>query len=184
MDKQIIGLIGYKQSGKDTIADYLVKNYNYHKLSFAEPLKEICKILFNFDEEQLYGNKKEIIDINWNITPRQVYQFVGTHLFRNEIQKLLPNINDNFWVEILKQKIVKLLNENKKIVISDIRFLNELSMIKSFGSLIIKITRANNICVNDHESEKYIDIFNYDIAINNNGSINELYNDINLIFNI
>jgi len=36
----ILGLSGYAQSGKDTIADYLVKNYGYTKISFADPIRK------------------------------------------------------------------------------------------------------------------------------------------------
>ncbi len=39
----IIGIFGKKGHGKDTIADYLVDNYNFHKLSYAEPIKKICR---------------------------------------------------------------------------------------------------------------------------------------------
>ena len=39
----LIGLVGRKGVGKDTFADYLVKNHQFEKHAFAEPLKQICK---------------------------------------------------------------------------------------------------------------------------------------------
>ena len=55
---ECIGLLGQKGSGKDTLADYLVNNKGFVKYSFATPVKNISKILFNLSYEQLYGNLK------------------------------------------------------------------------------------------------------------------------------
>jgi len=61
-NNSLIGFLAKKRHGKDTSADYLVKKYNYKKLSFAKPIKDACKILFGFTDEQLYGNLKEVKD--------------------------------------------------------------------------------------------------------------------------
>ena len=44
----IVGLSGYARSGKDTIADYLVENHGFIKLSFATPMRQA---LYNLDPE-------------------------------------------------------------------------------------------------------------------------------------
>ena len=46
----LIGFSGKKGSGKSYFADYLVNNKLFIKLSFASPLKEITKILFNLSD--------------------------------------------------------------------------------------------------------------------------------------
>ena len=43
----IIGFLGRKRSGKDTVVNYLVKNYNFIRYAFGDPVKEVCKIMFN-----------------------------------------------------------------------------------------------------------------------------------------
>jgi len=58
----IIGFAGKKRSGKDTIANYLVNKYNFRRYAFGGPVKEVCRILFGFDDEQLYGDRKEELD--------------------------------------------------------------------------------------------------------------------------
>ena len=35
-----IGLAGWARSGKDTVADYLVKNHGFTRVSFADPMRE------------------------------------------------------------------------------------------------------------------------------------------------
>ena len=57
----LIGLLGKKRVGKDTVAEYLIEKYNFIRYAFADPIKEIAGIMFNFSYEQLYGNQKEII---------------------------------------------------------------------------------------------------------------------------
>ena len=47
----LIGLIGFKFSGKDTFADFLVQHYEFKKIAFATPLKRACKELFLLKEE-------------------------------------------------------------------------------------------------------------------------------------
>lgn len=45
MKKIIIGLVGEIASGKDTVADYLVKKYRAQKVSFSQPLRDTLERL-------------------------------------------------------------------------------------------------------------------------------------------
>lgn len=51
----IIGISGRAGSGKDTAADFLVREYGFVKVSLADELKRICMRVFDFSEEQLWG---------------------------------------------------------------------------------------------------------------------------------
>lgn len=176
----IIGLLGKKQSGKDTSADYLNKKYNYNKCAFANLLKETCKVLFDLSDEQVYGELKEVIDQRWETTPRHILQFVGTDLIRNQISSLVPKMEKDFWIHSLLNK----MQNDKKYVISDARFQNEVDMIKNKKGIIIKLIR-NNINSGDlHISESGIDLIqNFDFVIENNGTIDDLYKKIDDIIN-
>lgn len=57
--KLIIGLSGLAGSGKDFIADLLVEKYEFAKLALADPLKRICKEVFDFSDQQLWGPSEE-----------------------------------------------------------------------------------------------------------------------------
>jgi dephospho-CoA kinase len=175
----LIGLLGKKHSGKDTSAEILINKHNFTKLAFADPLKNICKELFGFSDYQLY-NDKETIDEYWNISPRNALQYLGTDVFRNNINKLLPNITDNFWVMLLENKYKKIKGN---VIITDVRFQNEVDMIHKNGGFVIKINRNTNN-IDNHDSEKYIDsIINYDYVIDNNDSIENLFKNItNIIY--
>lgn len=170
----LIGLMGKKYSGKDTASDIIVSNYNFKKISFAEPLKKICMELFNFSQEQM-ETKKETIDERWNTTPRTVLQYIGTEVFRKDINKIIPHIENNFWVKSLEYNYI---GKYDNLVISDVRFQNEVDMIHKYGGIVIKLTRDNNN-IDNHESESNIDyIINYDYVVNNNSTLNDLTNSI------
>lgn len=111
---KVIGITGLKYNGKDTVSDYLCKKYGYKKITLADPLKEICGTLFGFSHEQLYGSLKEVPDPRWfGLTPRTVFQYLGTDIFRNNMNKLHPNFEDNFWILHAKLKIEKILKKIK-----------------------------------------------------------------------
>jgi hypothetical protein len=177
----LVGILGKKRHGKDTIAEYCIKKFDYTQKTYAGPLKDICKILFSFNNEQLYGDKKEDIDEFWEVSPRALYKFIGTDFFRKQMNDLIPGIGDKFWVKIMRQFVSQ--NKDKKIIISDARFQNEVDMIHEMGGIIIKVVRPSIISVDEHISEKGIDsIKNYDYEIINDGSIDDLHKKIDDVF--
>jgi Deoxynucleotide monophosphate kinase len=142
---RIIGITGRKFSGKDTAGNYFVEKYGFERMAYADPLKKAAKDIFDFNDEQLYGNAKEINDSYWDVTPRQVLQFMGTNLFRNHICELLPDMGKDIWVNVLKRKALNTFKKypNAKIVVTDVRFPNELQAIKDLGGVTIKLQRNN-----------------------------------------
>ena len=145
----LIGICGFQSSGKDTIADYLIKEHGFIKMSFASKLKDIIAIMFGWPRDKLEGLTKEDrewreqIDPWWSktlqmphLTPRYVMQYFATDLFRN---KFHPDI----WVKIVENELNKLLEQgtNQNIVISDCRFENEINMIIRLGGKIIQVYR-------------------------------------------
>lgn len=182
---QVIGIVGRKQHGKDTTANYMVEKYGYIRIAFADAIKDMLKCSFGFSEEQLNGNLKETIDEFWKIKPRQVLQFVGTELFRDKMGELIPHIETNFWVFIVKKKIHDTLkvNPHAKFVMSDCRFENEVNFIKEMGGQMIHVFRPTieNNSESNHSSEKYIDDLPFDFKIINDGSLDNLHLQVDLI---
>jgi hypothetical protein len=185
MNLEVIGITGYKRSGKDTIGDYIVKKHNYIRLAFADPIKTLCKNVFTFTDEQLETDKKEDIDDFWGHSPRELLQKIGTELFRETLPKLCTNIDSNIWIKSLKYKMMRIYKENpqnNKFIITDVRFPNEEKFIRDMNGILIKVNRSNLCCTNNkHKSESYIEKIVADYNINNNGTINELYNKIDHI---
>lgn len=183
---KIIGITGRKGNGKDTLGDHLVTQHGYKRIAFADALKDACKCVFGFNDDQLYGNSKETIDDFWQTSPRTVLQFVGTELFREQLFKIMPWINQDIWVNVVKKKILDELkvNPDLRFVITDVRFSNELELIKYFDGVTIRVTRpcANNV-TDIHPSEIEIELLpvNYDI-LNNTTKENLYQQSTNVLF--
>ena len=145
----IIAICGFQGVGKDIFANYLVNNYNFQKFSFATTIKDVLSDMFGWDRKLLEGDTiesrkfRETIDPWWaskltipDLTPRKMLQIVGTDLFRKYF-------HDKIWVHIIEKKIIDFLkiNSSYRIIISDCRFPNEISMLKNLGAQIIHIER-------------------------------------------
>lgn len=182
---RVIGITGRKYAGKDTVANYLCGEHGFVKLSFAAPLKETCKQLFGLTDDQVNGNSKEVIDKRWNVSPRRIMQFVGTELYRNHMGELFPGMGRDFWIEHMKYTIGELqkTNSHVKVVISDVRFQNEIDFIHdSFNGEIWRVHRETEDVV-EHESENNSVLLDVDIEIENDGDgLKHLHENIELKF--
>ena len=134
---KIIAVCGMKQSGKDTVVNYIIdqSKYKYNHRKIAWPLKKMISDLFGFSLDDM-ENKKEVPSSIYNESPRKLMDFFGTHIFQHELQKIIPDIGRSFWIKKLLCE-----NVNKNIIISDLRFLHEEAELKKHNSLIIKVFR-------------------------------------------
>lgn len=166
----IIGITGKIGSGKSTLTKYITENYNFEEYSFAGPLKKIGKI-FGFKHKELYGSQAQKLGINkfWEISARKFLQIVGTELFRNNLQKLIPEMNTtgSVWIDLF---LLELDKNPKNYVISDVRFLNEEKALRKLGAIIIKTQRNRNEKnqTSNHSSETEMDKIVPDFLIDNN----------------
>lgn len=195
----IIGICGFIGSGKDTVADYLVNFHEFRRESFASTLKDAVAAVFGWDRTMLEGRTKEArewreqVDSWWaakldmpTLTPRWVLQYWGTEVCRKAF-------HDDIWIASLENK---LRNSRDNIVISDCRFPNEIESLKRAGGNIVWVQRGtlpdwytdavsanqgNNVGLNAmkmrkiHASEWAWLGSDFDVVIDNNGSIDDLY---------
>ena len=184
----LIGFSGKKGSGKSYFADYLVNNKLFIKLSFASPLKEITKILFNLSDEDVKDPiKKELINPKFNASPRELMQWLGTDIMREEFNKKF-NYSGSIWIDSVKDKVKTLLDDNKDVVIDDVRFQNEVDMIHSLGGIVINLRNdldnTLNNSTSNHSSENQKLTFNYEF-VNDKSYSNtyDIYLNLDLLFN-
>jgi hypothetical protein len=152
---KLIGLVGTAGSGKDTVADSL-KDYGWKKFAFAKALKDMCIefLGLSYDDAYTQEGKMKFNDF-WGMTNREILQKVGTDAFRN-------GFHPDTWVKIAELQIQKLLNEGKKIIVTDCRFDNEAALIEKLGGIVMKVERTgyeNNLTSSEktHASEKGVD---------------------------
>lgn len=136
----IVGIAGDKNSGKDAVADRLVKKHDFYKRSLAQPLKDACKCLFGFTDDQLRGSNKERPSEKWfGVTPGETLQFVGTDLLRNQMSKLKSEFGEDIFVRNFANWCEDETNTKKLIVVPDVRFQNEVDYIRGQKGVVIKV---------------------------------------------
>lgn len=175
---KLIAITGRKFNGKDTLGNYYVEKYGYTRLAFADALKKGCAEFFGFDDEQLYGSKKEVVDEFWQVTPRTVLQYVGTDLFRDQMDVIMPEVGKNIWIKVIQKKIYDAwkIDPNAKFVVTDVRFSNECKLMQDMGGIVIRVKRDSvNNTIDTHSSELEIEKLKVDFEISNNGTRQELF---------
>lgn len=204
----IIGLNGLIGSGKDTVTEYIIKSYNLDQMSFGKYVKDCLSVMFGWDREMLEGKTKESriwresVDVFWSsklnirFTPRLAMQLYGTELVRK-------HLNNDFWINRFELDYSK--KENKNIIVSDCRFINEIEKIRELGGTIIEIqpkelpewyeiAKNQNLGMYNEDVMKkkypqihvseygWIGLNNPDIIIKNDGTLEELYQKISKIY--
>lgn len=206
-DTMIIGFLGFIGSGKDTAADYLVNFHGFRRDSFASTLKDAVSCVFGWDRTLLEGRTKESREwreqpdewwserLGKTITPRYILQYWGTEVCRN-------GFHNDIWIASLENKIRKTVDN---VVITDVRFPNEIAAIKNAGGKVFRVKRGpdpewyddaiahnqgptnmrwalSKMHLNQsnvHASEySWVGNPNIDLEIDNNGTIDELFSQL------
>jgi dephospho-CoA kinase len=167
--RQLIGITGHMGSGKSAVADYINKKYGFVRMRISGKMREISQ------------------ELELEIT-RDLLQGIG---------KFFRDFDDDVWIRYLGKKIQV---SSDSIVVDDIRRINEVEYLKSLGFKIIRIespsetrkirieTRMNKKISDqdwrrwsNHLTEIQVNQLPVDYIIKNNGTITELYNEIDKI---
>jgi hypothetical protein len=175
----IIGLVGYIGSGKGTVGDILVRDHQYTKFAFADALKDATATIFMWPRGLLEGDSnasrafRERVDPWWSdklgyeVTPRLILQKMGTEACRH-------GIADNIWIAALEKRMQGYDN----VVISDVRFPNEMNFVRSAGGVIVRVKRGKDPSEQElsklHISETAWNSYQPDYMIHNEGSMEDL----------
>lgn len=180
---RVIAICGAKHCGKDTLANWIQATFDYRKIIIAEPLKQVCKILFEFNNHQLDGDQKDVIDSKLGVSPRQVLQFIGTDVMQFKLQELIPSMGRSIWIN-------KVINDQKqpeqRIVISDLRFIHEYEILRHHYDkqlIIIRIENSRVIKDDAHVSENEWKRIPHNYIVFNNGSKEVMYEQMRKIIN-
>lgn len=176
----IIGLSGKAQSGKGTIANFLVENFGYIKVSLADKLREALLVLDPilahdgndpFDEPEVRYSS-QVAAFGYERTKaqfaeaRRLLQVLGTEVGRNIL-------GQDVWVNALLNS----LEPGKKYVIDDVRFPNEMFAVDNRGGFMLRVERPGAGlpgAAGLHESETALDDWDFEFAVLNNGDVSEL----------
>jgi hypothetical protein len=166
----IIGLTGYAQSGKDTVANILVDRYGFTRIAFADKIRELL-----YEANPMYDSivgeplfvKAKVDRDGWEEAKksphiRRLLQTTGV-----AARKLF---GEDFWVK----QALKDISPDGNYVIADVRFENEADEIKFTGGQIWRVKRLGVDPVNGHISETQMDGYPVDQIFVNNTTIDDL----------
>lgn len=146
----IIGIHGKLGSGKDTAAKMLSSMLGSSEiLKFAHGVKVASGVIAGTPISVQHTQEgKASIPEGFKITNGEIQQLVGTELGRL--------IDPNIWVLKVAKRVAK--SDRKHVIISDVRFKNEVDWIYSQGGIVIKINGdPNNVRFDQPWLNRYLD---------------------------
>lgn len=123
--------------GKSTLASLLRNHLGFEIVSFATPGRIMLEALAHYtgaDWEYMLNEKEEV-------NPALGFSYrKGMTTLLHEWGR--ENIDHDIWVHLARTRILRLLEKGKgKVVIDDLRYPNEESMIRLFGGKVFKVER-------------------------------------------
>lgn len=167
----IIGLTGYAQSGKDTVAQILVDRFAFTRVAFADPIRDFC-----YQVNPIVGWVANEPIMLKNLVDRDGWDEAKKS---DSVRRTLQNVGvaardtfgDSFWIVRAFEKV----KDAENIVVTDVRFRNEADYIKSYeNSQIWRVRRPGIAAVNSHVSESQMENYKVDQIFANNGTVDEL----------
>ncbi|WP_025040996.1 deoxynucleotide monophosphate kinase family protein [Nitrosospira briensis] len=181
---KIIGLSGPAGSGKGSVARALCETQGFVELAFADPIRAMVAAAFGLDDSYFTDRaKKEAVVIRIGKSPRELMQSAGDWLRELDPDMLLI---------LLQPRLARILKSPPSlyitgIVISDVRKENEAHYIREMGDLwhIHRTTLAYTGLASNtrlHNTEAGVEWKPGDGLIANAGSIDDLYDNVNALF--
>jgi hypothetical protein len=180
-----IGIIGRRRSGKDTLANYLMREHGYARVGFADAVKEAALALNPWIDVQGRERTGELDGTVVRLS--ELVESIGwedAKDFYPEVRRILQRLGDeagrqvhgdNTWVNTALRKIGTL---STPVVVPDVRYPNEVSALRHAGFRIVRITRGNvtrGSIADGHASESNADVMEADMELTNDGTLHDLH---------
>lgn len=174
---RVIGLAGRKYAGKDTAASALLVR-GWARLAFADPLRDAVKALFMLSDADCTNPVSKERPGPMGVSYRRAAQILGTEVFRQRLAELWPeaaSLGCNFWVEHLRRRVRERSATAPGVVVTDVRFPNEVALIKQMGGIVVYVERPGNLGGDAHESESHDLRALADYILRNDSSFEDLH---------
>ena len=172
----IIGLCGYAQSGKDSVAKTLVEKYGFTRVAFADKIRDLLYEMnpsINSEYEGVSTSLKKMVDaVGWDEAKCEP-----------EVRRLLQTLGvgartvfyEEFWIDVALTNVTN-YKDSKNFVITDVRFKNEVAALRNpaLGGTIWRIERPGVTAVNTHVSEHDLIDLHPDYTVLNDTTLENL----------
>lgn len=167
----VIALSGAPRVGKDTFANFFINNKNIVSYAFAKPIKEMLCCAFGWNMSIFESDLKDVKDFFWHISPREAVEYLGTEIMRGDIRNHFPEfdkfIGEKIWVKRFEKFYLE--NQNKTIIITDLRYDPEFEFLDNIEYYNILITRRGTDLSRMYDINKH----GHDFELDNNSTIED-----------
>lgn len=185
MSLKVVALTGSKGSGKDTVGQLIASTFGGHTIAFADPIKNVVEHIFQLptqglglEDHQAYDQFKRT-RMTYDLPKIGMQGIEARHVVR-EIGMLMREYDDKQFNKYVKEKIES--DPSKTWVVTDLRFDNEYTMLKSIGAKVIKITRPT-YTYDGHITEREFNDSLVDYTLMNDGSLDYLKIRTDIVMN-
>jgi len=144
----LFGFLGFDYSKKTR---YLINNYNFFEISITEPIKLMTE-LFGFEHHLIHSD--ESYSENRGISVQEFMELFSQQICHHDFAKYFPNMKydgSSIWFDLAKRRIMKFMEKGYNIIVTDIRFPDEVDLILELGGKVINfIEDGNNDCQLDN----------------------------------
>lgn len=156
------------RSGKGTVAKVLVSEYGFIELQFSTPIKEAWRGLLAYaDQEDLFHVTTEGA---FKQTPLPELGGLSFRTFAETLgTRLREDADPQLWIKMLHENGCALNDLGyDRIVVSDMRFANELDYLRSLGAKAVWVERPELLGNEPLPSEGHLIRYDFDYRISTN----------------
>lgn len=180
----LIALGGWLRSGKDAFADWLVEHHGWVKVGLADPILEHMLIVNPWIKVRLreafrlrirpgFHTAKRLYDRLGYVDAKSIDDF-RAFMWRDGTDAGRNFIGRDVWVSVMARRVSERLAAGEKLVITSVRYPNELDMVRDQGALTLWVDRAGTT-PGDHESDQSLTAADFDGLIDNDGTLDDLH---------
>lgn len=177
---RLIGLVGKAGVGKDTIAAALHDRHGHERVAFADALKTAAyhsNPLVSLagdgspERSRLAYRLADVVDMHgWDGAKREL---PDVRRYLQHYGMALREIMPGCWIDVAVDRIVGLLEAGTPVVVTDVRFADEVQAIRALGGLVARVERrqAAPLGINAGHTSEQIDALPVDAVVNNSGGL-------------
>lgn len=160
----LLGITGFKNTGKSEIRKYLVQTYGFAFRPMAEPIKNMLQVGLGLTDEEVSGPLKDLpCEALLGATPRLAMETLYVEWGR-------MMIHDDLWFFHWRKKVDA---EGRNTVADDVRAPAAAATIRKSNGKIIRVVREGRLG-SSSRSEQEMESITPDYTITNNGNIADL----------
>lgn len=172
----VLGLVGRARSGKDTIANHLVREHGFVRVAFADELKRITEELNPHVYDKRFLGQSVPLSVSLSVGGWEASKDSSSvRAFLQTLGESLRRRDPEFWIKVAEPHIERALHAGKSVVITDVRYTNEVEYVRHIvGSRTVGVVRKQTERPDSHISEQLDPLVQDHLIVNSGSEIEHL----------